>query len=168
MWLDWISDEFQIIPKDDFDKIFNFKDFYAKSIADFYYLKLCKKYLKYLMTILNEIEIKKQEEHYNFSYLNIRQSFEDILDIWGLDFNNSSSIWDLYLKFENRNLKRMSNNELESTKILLLIRSIYRRRLTFPHVDLDIVWSEYSKWETDDEEKIKVENKYKEVRFKIY
>ena len=36
MWLDWISDEFQEIPKEDFHEIFIFKEFYEKSISDFY------------------------------------------------------------------------------------------------------------------------------------
>ena len=150
MWLDWISDEFETIPKDDFDKLFKFKEMYAKSISDFFYLKLCKKYLKYLITILNEVESKRLEEKYNFSYLNIRQAFEEILEVWGLDFNNSSKIWDLYLKFEVQNLKKFTNNEIEYTKTILLIRSIFRRRFSFPHVDLDIVWREYIKWETDE------------------
>jgi hypothetical protein len=42
MWLDWISDEFQTIPKDDFEQIFNFKEMYSKSISDFYYIKISK------------------------------------------------------------------------------------------------------------------------------
>lgn len=166
MWLDWISDEFQTIPKDDFEQIFNFKEMYSKSISDFYYIKLCKKYLKYLITLLNEIENKKLEDKYNFCYLNIRQEFEELLELWGLDFNNSSKLWDLYLDFEKSLLKKFHslNNEIESSKSLLLIRSIYRRRLSFPHVDLDIVWNEYIKWENDEEEKLKVEKKYKEVK----
>jgi hypothetical protein len=166
MWLDWISDEFQTIPKDDFEQIFNFKDMYSKSISDFYYIKLCKKYLKYLITLLSEIESKKLEEKYSFSYVNIRQVFEELLELWGLDFNNSSKLWDLYLNFEKSLLKKFSAsyNEIESSKSVQLIRSIYRRRLSFPHVDLDIVWNEYSKWETDEDEKKKVEKKYKDVR----
>jgi hypothetical protein len=152
MWLDWISDEFQTVPKDDFDKIFEFRDMYKKSISDFLYLKLCKKYLKYLITMLNEIESKKMEEKYDFTYLNVRHTFEEILEIWGLDLNNSSKIWDLFLTFESLNYKKISTiNEAEATKVLLLIRSIFRRRLSFPHVDLDIVWQEYTKWESDED-----------------
>ena len=166
MWLDWISDEFEIIQKDDLDKLFNFKEMYQKSISDFLYLKLCKKYLKYLITLLSEVETKGLEEKYNFSFLIVRQVFEEILEIWGLDLNNSSKIWDLYLNFEINNSKKFSssNNDIEVSKTILLIRSIYRRRLSFPHVDMDIVWIEYNKWETDDEERVKVKKKYNEVR----
>jgi hypothetical protein len=105
------------------------------------------------------------EEKYNFSYVNVRQIFEELLELWGLDFNNSSKLWDLYLNFENTLSKKFSSssNETEAFKSSQIIRSIYRRRLSFPHVDLDIVWNEYSKWEIDEEEKSKVEKKYKDV-----
>lgn len=164
MWLDWISDEFQALPKEDFDKMFEFKDMYRKSISDFLYLKICKKYLKYMMALLTEIESKKIEEKYQFNFQTVRHAFEEILEIWGLDFNKSSKIWDLYMKFETRNFKRFNGtNDVEASKTFNLIRSIFRRRLSFPHVDLDIVWQEYSKWESEEEEKIKIEKKYKEV-----
>ncbi len=128
-------------------------------------LRICKKYLKYLMTLLNEVEMNKLEEQFNFTYKNLRATFEEILEIWGLDFNNSSKIWELYLKFENQNLKKflIEKNEVEYSNTISLIRSIYRRRLSFPHVDLDLVWNEYLKFELNDEEKKKEEKLYLKV-----
>ena len=106
------------------------------------------------MTILNEVELNKLEEQYNFTYMNIRAVFEEILEVWGLDFNNSSQIYELYLKFENQNLKKfiISENKIEYDKTIDLIRCIYRRRLSFPHIDLDLVWNEYLKYELNEDE----------------
>ena len=128
-------------------------------------LRICKKYLKYLMTLLNEVEMNKLEEQFNFTHKNLRATFEEILEIWGLDFNNSSKIWELYLKFENQNLKKFleEKNEVEYANTISLIRRIYRRRLSFPHVDLDLVWNEYLKFELNDEEKRKEEKLYLKV-----
>ena len=35
MWLEWISDDFQKISMEEFDKIFHFQEFYLRSISDF-------------------------------------------------------------------------------------------------------------------------------------
>lgn len=96
----------------------------------------------------------------------IRKKFENILDIWGLDFNLSQKIWDIYLDFEIENYKNFknSNYEAEILKTENTIRSIYRRRLSFPHIDLDIVFKEYIKWETDKENIKKLEIKYQQVK----
>jgi hypothetical protein len=117
------------------------------------------------MTILNVVELNKLEDQYEFTYNNLRVIFEEILEIWGLDFNHSSKIWELYLKFENINLKKFfeAKNEIEYNKTIVLIRSIYRRRLSFPHVDLDLVWNEYLKFELNEEEKKKEEELYLKV-----
>jgi hypothetical protein len=79
-------------------------------------------------------------------------------------------LWDLYLSFENSNLEKFKREKDDHNinQTINLIRSIYRRRLSFPHIDLDIVWREYKKWETSIDELQKVEIKFYEVKIFIY
>lgn len=100
-----------------------------------------------------------------FTIEGIRKKFENILDMWGLDFNLSQKVWDIYLDFEKENYNNFINsgNEEEAFKIENIIRSIFRRRLSFPHIDLDIVWKDYKNWEKNEENLEKVEQKYTEV-----
>ena len=74
----------------------------------------------------------------------IRLVFESILEIWGNDFSSGFKIWDLYLDFENKYAAKNSSEENKKN-----IRNIYKRRLSFPHIDNDIIFSEYKKWEVD-------------------
>jgi hypothetical protein len=96
---------------------------------------------------------------------NIKKYFETFLEFWALDFNNSSKLWDLYLNFEKKNFEnyKSSNDQENIIKTTYHIRSIYRRRLSFPHIDLDIIWNEYISWESVQEERKKVEEKYRKV-----
>ena len=107
--------------------------------------------MKYLIFLKKERESKfpnfivdeKYAEY--FTIEGIRKKFENILDMWGLDFNLSQKVWDIYLDFEKENYNNFVNsgNEEEAFKTENLIRSIFRRRLSFPHIDLDIVWKDY-------------------------
>jgi len=96
----------------------------------------------------------------------IRSTFEEFLDVWGLDFNNSK-LWDLYIDFEKGNIAHFAKNsdEINYCQTSNLLRSLYRRRLSFPRLDLDLVWKEYSKWEEDNSELKKTQEKYKQVNF---
>ena len=100
-----------------------------------------------------------------FTIAGIRKKFENILDMWGLDFNLSQKIWEIYLDFEKENYNNfmLADNEEEAFKTENIIRSIFRRRLSFPHIDLDIVWKEYKLWEKNEENIEKIESKYQEV-----
>jgi len=78
-------------------------------------------------------------------------------------------LWDLYISFEKKNIIHFSNleDEINYCQASNLLRSLYRRRLSFPRIDLDIVWKEYSKWEETDEELKKTQDKYKQVMINI-
>ncbi len=127
--------------------------------------------MKYLIFLKKE----KDKNHPNYiidgNYLEyltvegIRKKFENILEMWGLDFNLSQKIWDIYLDFEEENYISFINsgNDDEAFKTENIIRSIFRRRLSFPHIDLDIVWKDYAKWEKNEDHMEKIEAKYKEV-----
>jgi hypothetical protein len=106
-------------------------------------LKICKKFLKNLIRLSNENP--DVDEFPEATRERIRKYFEEYLTFWGLDVNNSGQLFDLYIDFEKANLERFKrdNDEANITDTTHRIRSIYRRRLSFPHVDLDIVWSEY-------------------------
>jgi hypothetical protein len=122
-----------------------------------------------------ELEIPIEYSQYS-SYLTvevIRNKFETYLEIWGLDFNLSQKIWNLYIHFESENLKvlkeinsKEKNFEENLKKSENLIRSIFRRRISFPHIDLDIIWKEYINWEKNTENIIKMEIKYKDSSLK--
>ena len=56
-----------------------------------------------------------------------------------------------------------AQDEQNYQQTINLIRSIYRRRLSFPHIDGDIIWNEYKKWEKEQNELSKVQSKYIEV-----
>jgi len=128
--------------------------------------------LKYLKFLKKEKESKYHdfvvEEKYQeyFTVEGIRKKFENILDVWGLDFNVSQKIWDIYLDFEKENYKYFIFNENEENgfKTENIIRSIFRRRLSFPHIDLDIVWKDYIIWEKNEEHIEKIKAKYLEVK----
>lgn len=129
--------------------------------------------MKFLIALKKEAELRHlniKEKYLELSLENIRNKFENFLEMWGLDFNLSTGFWDLYLTFETANLAKFQKEKDEANinQTLNLIRSIYRRRLSFPHIDLDIVWGEYKKWEKNQEELDKVEIKYKEVGYQIY
>jgi len=127
--------------------------------------------LKYLIILRRELESRNIKiDQQNYSYLtieNIRKSFEDLLEVWGLDFNLSGKLWDLYLEFENSNQEYFQRikDDASSAVTTNIIRSIYRRRLSFAHIELDIVWSEYKNWEKNESELQKVQNKYREVKY---
>jgi hypothetical protein len=126
--------------------------------------------MKYILNLRKDLEHKHilidDDTYPLLTTENIRKEFEEALELWGLDFNLSHKIWDLYLNFEKSNYEKFSKakDESNSKDSIYLIRGIYRRRLSFPHMDLDIMWSEYKKWEKDEEEKQKVQKKYEEVR----
>ena len=132
-------------------------------------MKICKKLIKYLIKLRKEAtnkNIQINEDKYPLLTIeSIRRRLEQYLEIWGLDFSQPC-LWDIYLSFELSNLDKYKkeNDETNINHTINLIRSIFRRRLSFPHIDLDIVWSEYKKWEKDTEELNKVEFKYHEVR----
>jgi hypothetical protein len=112
-------------------------------------------------------EIKISEENYPELILEkIRNRFEEYLEIWGLDFNMSSELWDLYLSFEAGNLEKFKKEGDEKNILNCnnIIRSIYRRRLSFPHIEIDITWKEYKRWEILQDEIINIEKKYREVK----
>jgi hypothetical protein len=181
MWKEWIEDELNELNVEDFEKKYEFiqtmfqralKDFYCKiylinyTILDF---NISKKYLKYLINLHKECEIKNIE-NYNDKYPeltieNITHLFEEFLETWGLDFNSSCKLWDLYLEFENYVLEkfRKLKDDVNYNHTLNTIRSIYRRRLSFPHIDLDIIWNEYKKFEKNQDEIKKLEIKYDQV-----
>jgi hypothetical protein len=125
--------------------------------------------MKFLINLKKHFESKYSEDNIDsypeLTIENIRRRFEQFLEIWGLDFNSSSGLWDLYLAFENSNLEKFKREHDQSSisQSINLIRSIYRRRISFPHIDLDIIWREYKKWETNPEEIEKVEIKFHEV-----
>lgn len=191
MWKEWINDELKEFSQDDFDKKYlliqthferAIKDFYCKNTKEFLFIKLfifldfkiCKKFMKFLINLRKEIDSKNNQliENYDYdkfhelSIENIRKRFEQYLEIWGLDFNLSTGLWDLYISFENTNLEKFKKEKDEQNVNLTinLIRSIYRRRLSFPHIDLDIVWREYKNLETSIDELQKVEIKFHEVK----
>jgi hypothetical protein len=126
--------------------------------------------LKYMINLQREYELRhikiNQENYVYLTTENIRKTFEEFLETWGLDFNLSGKLWDLYLDFENSNLDyfKKINDESRITQTINIIRSIYRRRMSFTHIDLDIVWGEYKNWEKNESELQKVQNKYTEVK----
>ena len=61
----------------------------------------------------SELEIPMEYSQYS-SYLTvevIRNKFENFLEIWGLDFNLSQKIWNLYMNFESDNLKYLKEKD---------------------------------------------------------
>jgi len=198
MWKEWLKDELIDINKnnpDNFELKIELIDLFERALRDFNCnlnalykkllfififilnnnlildIKICKRFLKYLIFLKKEKESKNPDFLVNekyaeyFSVEGIRKKFENILDTWGLDFNLSQKIWDIYLDFENENYISFINsgNEQEAYKTENIIRSIFRRRLSFPHIDLDIVWKDYKTWEKNEENIEKLEEKYKEV-----
>ena len=125
--------------------------------------------LKYMINLKKEIEFRhiniNQETYNSLTTENIRKLFEEFLEVWGLDFTQSGRLWDLYLNFEFANLDcfKKIKDEVNINQSLNIIRSIFRRRLSFAHIDLDIVWGEYSNWEKNESELKKVQTKYYEV-----
>jgi hypothetical protein len=84
----------------------------------------------------------------------IRNYFEQFLSFWGLDFSLSIKLYDLYLDFEKSNLEKFkrNNDEININYTNALIRNVYRKRLSSPHIDHDVVWKEYNKWEANKNE----------------
>ncbi len=130
--------------------------------------------MKFLLTLKKEAEFAKTNHISNINInnypeltlSNIRKRFEEFLEFWGLDFNRSSKLWDIYCEFEIENLKLFSKiqDEVNFNQTKNIIRGIYRRRLSFPHLDLDIVWNEYQAWEEEGEQIERVKVKYEEVK----
>jgi hypothetical protein len=128
--------------------------------------------MKFLISLKKDAETDKSkmnnmntETYPELTISSIRKKFEDFLEIWGLDFNNSSKLWDNYCEFEINNLNFFSKiqDEENYNQTKNIIRSIFRRRLSFPHIDLDIVWNEYKTWENEEDQIERVKAKYEEV-----
>lgn len=143
------------------------KIFIVKYISYYLDLKICKKFLKYIINLRKKISYINNEKYSELSTESIRKYFEEFLEFWGLDFNLGSKLWDLYINFEKENLdfSKKNNDTQNIYSSLQIIRSIYRRRLSFPHMDLDIIWNEYKKWEVNQDDLKKVEEKYLEVKY---
>ncbi len=126
--------------------------------------------LKYMINLKKEIEFRhlkiNQENYSSLTIENIRKLFEEFLELWGLDFTQSGKLWDMYLNFENSNMEcfKKIKDQVNVNHSINIIRSIFRRRLSFPHIDLDIVWGEYVNWEKNESELEKVQIKYNEVK----
>jgi hypothetical protein len=134
--------------------------------------KVCKKMMKFLISLKKDAESDKSKmsnmntiTYPELTISSIRKRFEDFLEIWGLDFNVSSKLWDIYCEFEINNLNFFSKiqDEENYNQTKNIIRSIFRRRLSFPHIDLDIVWNEYKNWEDEEDQIERVKAKYEEV-----
>jgi hypothetical protein len=177
LWNDWLNDKIFEKSNCDFEQMYNLiSTYFDRAINDFYCkihiynldLKICKKYVKFLIRLKIEAEsinIPIRENYPLLTVENIRLKFEEFLEFWGLDFNLSSRLWDLYLNFEKINLEKFkeAQDEQNYQQTINLVRSIYRRRLSFPHIDGDIIWNEYKKWEKEQSELNKVQSKYIEV-----
>jgi hypothetical protein len=71
----------------------------------------------------------------------VRDAFESVVQIWGLDLNRSFKFWDPYMKFEKEQLEKIQDKDSEEFgKQIGRIRSIYRRRVIFPTTDMLVTW----------------------------
>jgi hypothetical protein len=177
MWKEWIKDELAEIrnsANNSFDERYKLIEKFKQAFSDFYCkyfltldIKVCRKFLKFIIELHNELDNQTNAEKDLYSEItleSIRKYFEEFITFWGLDLNQSAKLYDLYINFEKHNLEKFkhNNDEIGVQNTTYLIRSIYRRRLSFPHVDLDLIWSEYKKWETIEDELEKVKIKYED------
>jgi hypothetical protein len=173
LWTEWLKDllvEIKNKQNNSFEERYKvikrfklaFEDFYCKILLmiDF---KLCKKFLKELTKLHNEATDQVEADEYEEIHLeNIRKYFEDFLTLWGFDFSRSAKLYDLYTEFEKNNLKKFIaiNDELNIQSTTNLIRRAYQTRLSYPHIDHDLVWPEYCQWETNKAEIDNISNSY--------
>ncbi|CDW90873.1 squamous cell carcinoma antigen recognized by t-cells 3 [Stylonychia lemnae] len=139
MWLEWIEDEKSLMTPEDSPTIL--LPFYELALKDYRYYKLSR-----------------------------REGYEKVLTIYSLDVNRSTKFWEPYLDFESQQLelmKQKGESQDELNKQIGRIRSIYRRRAILPTMDMLVIWDEYVKWETDQEELQKVQQKYLEAQNRI-
>ena len=156
MWLEWLEDEEKIYEAGNGD-VEDLLSLYERAVGDYRYYKVCRWYCKLALRLFEEGKIDAQR---------VRDVHEFVLQIYGLDVNRSLKFWEPYLKFELGIIEGLQEGE-EKNKQLGRIRSIYRRRVMFPTADSIITWNEYSEWEQDEAEKLRVKQRHEQASAKI-
>eukprot|EP00347_Sterkiella_histriomuscorum_P009820 403339762 len=150
-------------------------DLCQTALKDYKYYKISKIYCKLLIQLydLQQGDVDAQQ---------VRDGFEKVLQIYGLDVNRSVKFWEPYLNFEKEQMEILQKKYEQSTqakdtdlkqleeeisKQNSRIRSIYRRRVIFPTSDMFDAWSEYEQWETDQDELLRNKERYLQANEKI-
>ena len=104
MWTEWLEDEHRLLgPDDDPSELL---ELYQKALKDYRYYKVCKKYCKFILALYETGRGATDEQA-------VRDAFEKVLQIYGLDVNRSHKFWEPYLKFEKDQLDKIQNQESE-------------------------------------------------------
>jgi len=159
MWKDWIEDS--KLEASTFRERIKVCEIFDQAMETFNYFEIAKEYGEYILNLYadpeNEGSIGQNE---------VKKVFDKILRVWLLDFSHSTEIWQLYLQFENDLLNNVKSED-EKSKLIKNIRGLYRQKLTFPTIDLDLIWEEYQTWEQDENEKQEIEKRYNKTSEKI-
>ena len=96
----------------------------------------------------------------------MRDVFEHILQIYGLEVNRSGKFWGPYIHFELDLLQTIDSEE-ERGKQRGRVRSIYRRRVIFPTSDMLLTWEDYCQWEIDPSEVERIQDRHDQALKKL-
>ena len=157
MWKDWIEDE--RAESSNFKERVKICEIFNQALDTFNFFELSKDYAQYILELYTD-----PDNDGSIDVDQVKRVLERVLRIWMLDFARSSEIWQYDLKFESevRGWKKE-----EEGKRIIAIRGLYRRKLIFPTMDLDSVWSDYEEWESDKSELQGMKDRYLKASEKV-
>ena len=150
IWKDFFN--YKLSISSSFQQKYALIPLFKTCLDDFYYAKIVVKFLKHLIALNSECNLNGYsfEDYKEVSQKSIEDYFTKFIRIVGIDVKSSSKIYDLYLNFE------IANNA--NSKFIF---DIWKERLTYPQIIIDIIYKDYLKWE-DDKMRIKqIEQIYK-------
>ena len=162
MWKDWIEDA--KLEASTFQERVKIGEIFEMALDSFNYFDLSKGYAEHILGLHSD-----PENDGSIGQAEVKKVFDKVLRVWLLDFSHSTEIWQMYLQFEldaYSAAAEASNEEVKASKERS-IRALYRQKLCFPTIDLDLVWEEYQTWEKEQSKIGEMKQKYEKASEKV-
>eukprot|EP01022_Parablepharisma_sp_SALTPOND_P012011 TRINITY_DN1532_c0_g1_i1.p1 TRINITY_DN1532_c0_g1~~TRINITY_DN1532_c0_g1_i1.p1 ORF type:complete len:483 (-),score=77.35 TRINITY_DN1532_c0_g1_i1:1530-2978(-) len=152
MWKDWLEDA--KLEASTFHERVKIGEIYELALDSFNYYEIAKGYAEHVSGLYFD-----PENDGTVSLNEVKKVFDKILRVWLLDFSHSTEIWQMYLEIE-LNAYDSAESEEEKAQKERVIRGLYRQKLSFPTIDLDLIWDDYQTWEKDETRIEEMKQKY--------
>ena len=88
MWLSWLDVEERLVDTSDKEQVAYVLSLYDLAVKDYRYYKVCRHYCKFMIKLYSSGKVSEQQ---------VRDAFEYILQVFGLEVNRSGKFWEPYL-----------------------------------------------------------------------
>ena len=131
-----------LFPHDNAQKL----DFAKKAILDVPNPDLACAYIDVAANVHAKSLLQQTQNPNDRDMKMLRSAFEEALTAGGLHTTRGSLVWDKVIYLENKLLKLLDDPALEHAQVKR-VRTLWRRRLVLPLMDVETAWQHYEQWE---------------------